>query len=127
MNISQKTRNLFWIALVACVLALSWIGLAQFYPETNTLRYLPDRVFRIVKILTGSDPIGSAVEPENVPVALIIVKILITLFLLRALLKIVESVFSEQYTQMRIACKTGQETRIEMISIGFNPCLRFDR
>ena len=107
MKISQKTRSLFWIALVVCVLALSWIGLAQFYPETNTLRYLPDRIFRIVKILTGSDPIGSAVEPENVPVALIIVKILITLFLLRALLKIVESVFHEQYTQLRIACKTG--------------------
>lgn len=105
MKISQKTRSLLWIMLVISVLVLSWIGLSQQYPETNTLRYLPDRIFRLVKILMGNDPLGSSVEPENIPIVLIVVKILITIILLRALLKMLEKVFHEQYTQMRIACK----------------------
>ena len=87
------------------MLVLSWVGLSQLYPETNTLRYLPDRIFRLVKILMGNDPALPKVEQADVPLALIVVKVLITIILLRALLKIVEKVFHEQYTHMRIACK----------------------
>lgn len=105
MKISPKAKSLFWIALVTSVLVLSWVGLSQLYPETNTLRYLPDRIFRLVKILMGNDPALPNVEQANMPLALIIVKVLITIILLRALLKIVEKVFHEQYTHMRIACK----------------------
>ena len=105
MKLSAKTKSLFWIAVVVAVVVLTWIGLSQYYPETNTLRYLPDRIFRLVKTLAGNDPMGSGVEPENLPIALIMAKILVTLILLRALLKIVEKVFHEQYTQFRAACK----------------------
>lgn len=105
MKISPKAKSLFWIALVTSVLVLSWVGLSQLYPETNTLRYLPDRIFRLVKILMGNDPALPNVEQANMPLALIIVKVLITIILLRALLKIVEKVFHKQYTHMRIACK----------------------
>ena len=50
MKISPKTKSLFWIVLVVSVLVLSWVGLSQLYPETSTLRYLPDRIFRLIKI-----------------------------------------------------------------------------
>ncbi len=107
MKLSAKSKSLFWGAVVVAVLVLTWVGLSQHYPETNTLRYLPDRIFRLVKTLAGNDPMGSGVEPENLPLALIAAKILVTLILLRALLKIVEKVFHEQYTLLRAAMKRG--------------------
>lgn len=105
MKTSQKIKSLFWIVLVISVLILSWVGLSQLYPETNTLRYLPDRIFRMIKILMGNDPSLPKVEPKDIPFVLIIVKILTTIILMRALLKIVEKVFHEQYTQLAIALK----------------------
>ena len=107
MKISPKTKSLFWIVLVVSVLVLSWVGLSQLYPETSTLRYLPDRIFRLIKILMGNDPVSPAVERADIPLALIIVKVLVIILLLRALFKIVEKVFHEQYTHLRIAYKKG--------------------
>ena len=107
MKISPKTKSLFWIVLVVSVLVLSWVGLSQLYPETSTLRYLPDRIFRLIKILMGNDPVSPAVERADIPLALIIVKVLVIILLLRALFKIVEKVFYEQYTHLRIAYKKG--------------------
>lgn len=101
---SQKLKSLFWIVVVLGILVLSWVGLGEMYPETNSLRYMPDRVFRLIKIATGNDPI-SPVEPPNVPLSLIIVKILVSLMLLRALFKLVQCVFFEQYTQLKASIK----------------------
>lgn len=105
MKISPKHKSLFWIVLVLAILVLSWIGLASYFPETSQWRYLPDRIFRMIKILMGNDPTLPRVEPPDVPMVLIVVKILVILLLLRAMLKVVENVFHEQYTQWRIAFK----------------------
>lgn len=107
MKISQKIKSLFWIALVLAVLVLTWIGLSLAYPETNTLRYLPDRLFRILKTVMGSDPLGGAPEPVDIPWQLIVVKILVIVLIARSLLKVVEKVFREQTTQLRAAFKSG--------------------
>lgn len=105
MKLSRKFKSLFWLLLVFSAALLTWIGLSQHYPETNTLRYLPDRLFRIVKTLTGNDPAGPSVEPLNIPLALIFAKLCVTLILLGALYKVVEKVFNEQYTLLRAMLK----------------------
>lgn len=105
MKPSPKTKSLLWLILIAATAVLTWTGLAQHYPETNTLRYLPDRLFRLVKTLTGADPLGSAVEPAAIPASLILAKLLVTLLLIGALYKIIEKVFHEQYTRLRVALK----------------------
>ena len=107
MKLSPKLKSLFWMAVVLAIPVLTWIGLSQHYPETNTLRYLPDRLFRLVKTVMGNDPLGSGVEPAALPWSLIAAKLLLTLVLLRTLLKVVEKVFHEQYAQLRALFKQG--------------------
>lgn len=109
---SPKLVSLFWIMVVVGILVLSWIGLSQYYPESNSLRYLPDRIYRMLKIVMGSDPV-LPLEPPDVPFALIVVKILVTLLLIRALFKVVQSVFLTQYSQLKAWCK-----RQHLIGIG---------
>ena len=75
MNLSRKSKGLIMLALFAAVAVLSWIGLSRLYPESNTLRYLPDRIYRIIKILMGTDPTSSGLEKPDTPWQLIIVKL----------------------------------------------------
>ncbi len=107
LPLSRKWRSYFWIALVLAIVILSWIGLSLVYPETSTLRYLPDRIFRILKILAGNDPLGSSVEPVGLTWQMIAVKILVIILLLRVVLKVILSVFSEQFTALRAGFKRG--------------------
>ena len=101
VNISPKYKGLFWIGVVLAIIVLSWIGLAQIYPEFNALQHLPERVYRIVKTLMGGEPTAGG-APQALPWMLLLVKILVTLMILRAMLKVVEKVFHEQYTQWRL-------------------------
>jgi len=67
MKLTRKQKGLFGIAFIGCLIILSWIGLSKLHPESNTLRYLPDRIYRIIKIVFGGDPIGAALEQEDIP------------------------------------------------------------
>ena len=101
MKFTRKQKGLFGIAFISCLIILSWIGLSKFYPTSDTLRYLPDRLFRIIKIVFGGDPIGSALEPEEMPWELIVAKVFTTIILLYGGFKIIQKIFSEQYTLLR--------------------------
>lgn len=101
MKFTRKQKGLFGIAFIGCLIILSWIGLSKLHPESNTLRYLPDRIYRIIKIVFGGDPIGVALEPEDMPWELIVAKIFTTLILLYGGFKIIQKIFSEQYTLLR--------------------------
>ncbi len=101
----RKWKSYFWIILVLGIVVFSWIGLSIIYPETNTLRYLPDRVYRIIKILSGFEPLGPSVEPQELAWQMIVVKILVIILLFRVLMKIVLAVFHEQFTALRVSFK----------------------
>lgn len=105
MQFNRKLVSLFWSVVVLAILVLTWIGLEKAYPDIAAIRYLPDRLFRLVKTLMGNDPLGSGLEAPAVPWELIVAKLLVTLVLIRGLMKIVGSVFRDNVTQLRAALK----------------------
>lgn len=105
MKIGRKAASLFWSAVVIAVAVLTWVGLEKAYPDIAQWRYLPDRLFRLVKTLTGNDPVGGGLEAPDVPWQLIVAKLLVTLVIVRGLMKLVGSVFRDNVTQMRLLFK----------------------
>ncbi|MBF5005320.1 NAD-binding protein [Diaphorobacter caeni] len=105
MKIGRKAVSLFWAAVVLAIVLLTWFGLAVAYPDIASVRYFPDRLFRLVKTVMGTDPLGSALESPDVPWQLIVAKLLVTLVLIRGLMKIVGSVFRDNVTQLRVMFK----------------------
>ena len=103
MNLSRKSKGLIMLALFAAVAVLSWIGLSRLYPESNTLRYLPDRIYRIIKILMGTDPTSSGLEKPDTPWQLIIVKLFSIYILALLVFKGLQKFFHEQWVLYRIA------------------------
>ena len=103
MNLSRKSKGLIMLALFAAVAVLSWIGLSRLYPESNTLRYLPDRIYRIIKILMGTDPTSSGLEKPDTPWQLIIVKLFSIYILALLVFKGLQKFFHEQWVLYSIA------------------------
>jgi len=98
MKLTRRQKGLFGIAFISCLIVLSWIGLSKLYPTSNTLRYLPDRIYRIIKIVFGGDPAGSDLERVDIPWELIIAKLFVIAILLYGGFKIIQKIFAEQYT-----------------------------
>lgn len=115
MNLTRRQKGLLGIAFVCFLIIISWIGLSKFFPESNSFRYLPDRIYRIIKIVFGGDPSGSGLETENVPLELIIAKICAIGILLFGAYKIIQKVFSEQFNLMKASFKKNH-----LISIGIS-------
>ncbi|QNP47236.1 NAD-binding protein [Diaphorobacter aerolatus] len=105
MKLGRKFTSLFWAAVVVAIIVLTWFGLVRAYPEIGSVRYFPDRLFRLVKTVMGSDPSGTALESPDVPWQLIIAKLLVTLVLIRGLMKLVGGVFRDNVTQLRVMLK----------------------
>ncbi|WP_313515471.1 NAD-binding protein [Sphingobacterium sp.] len=115
MNLTRRQKGLLGIAFVCFLIILSWIGLSKFFPESNSLRYLPDRIYRIIKIVFGGDPSGSGLEAENVPWELILAKICAIGILLFGAYKIIQKVFSEQFNLLKASFKQNH-----VISVGIS-------
>lgn len=105
MKLSRRQKGIGIILFFILVIILSWTGLSLMYPQSNALRYLPDRIYRIIKILLGGDPSASGLEPDNVPWQLIVVKVFSVLILIVGVYKIIEKLFYEQFTLFRTALK----------------------
>ena len=105
MRLSRKLTSLIWTTVVVAILALTWVGLARTYPEIDSARYLPDRVFRLLKTLMGNDPLGGGLEARDLAWQLIAAKVLVCVLLVRALVKLVSSVFSEHVQNLRVWLK----------------------
>ena len=115
MKITRRQKGLLGIAFVIFLIIISWIGLSKFYPESNSLRYLPDRIYRIIKIAFGSDPSGSGLEANNVPWELIVAKICTIGILIFGAYKIIQKIFSEQFKLLKASFKKDH-----VISVGIS-------
>ena len=120
MKFTRKQKGLFGIAFIGCLIILSWIGLSKFYPESDTPRYLPDRIYRIIKIVFGGDPIGPSLEPEDMPWELLAAKVLTTIILLYGGFKIIQKIFSEQYTLLRASFRRNHHVVVGVSTKGRN-------
>src|SRR5690606_16845406 len=120
MKFTRKQKGLFGIAFIGCLIILSWIGLSKFYPESDTLRYLPDRVYRIIKIVFGGDPIGPSLEPADMPWELLAAKVFTTIILLYGGFKIIQKIFSEQYTLLRASFRQNHHIVVGVSAKGRN-------
>ncbi|MGN5954264.1 NAD-binding protein [Sphingobacterium lactis] len=112
MKFTRRQKGLFGIVFIACLILLSWIGLSKLYPESNTLRYLPDRIYRIIKIVFGGDPSSTSLEQEDVPWELILAKVFAIGILLFGAFKIIQKVFSEQYNLLVASFKNKHTVTI---------------
>ena len=105
MKLTRRQKGLLGILFIIAMIILSWIGLAKYFPESNVLRYIPDRIYRIIKIVFGGDPSASSLEPDHVPWELILVKIGSIFILLFGAYKIIQKVFSEQLNLLKASFK----------------------
>ena len=105
MKLGRKIVSLFWAGVVLAIMVLTWFGLEKAYPDIASMRYFPDRLFRLVKTVMGNDPLGSGLETVEVPWQLIVAKLLVTLVLIRGLMKLVGAVFRDNVTQLRVMLK----------------------
>jgi len=115
MKITRRQKGLLGIAFICFLIIISWIGLSKFFPESNSLRYLPDRIYRIIKIVFGSDPSGSSLEANNVPWELIVAKICAIVILIFGAYKIIQKIFSEQFNLLKASFKKDH-----VVSIGIS-------
>ena len=115
MKLNRRQKGIFGIIFIVALIILSWIGLSKLYPESNTFRYLPDRIYRIIKIVFGSDPSATSLEDANIPWELIVAKIFTIFILLFGAFKIIQKIFSEQYTLLMASFKQNH-----LISIGIS-------
>lgn len=104
---SRRAKGITGVIVTVATIVLSWIGLGILFPKIKQSAYLPDRIFKVIKIVTGSDPSGSTPQPDDTPWQLIVVKILVVIILITAIYKIVQKVFYEQYTQLKIMWLKG--------------------
>ena len=112
MKLNRRQKGIIGILFIIIMITLSWIGLSKLFPESNTLRYIPDRIYRIIKIVLGSDPSSSSLEKEDVPLELIIVKIGCVIILLIGTYKIVQKAFYEQYILLKASFKKNHSISI---------------
>lgn len=115
MKLTRRQKGLLGILFVVVLLVLSWIGLSKMFPESNTLRYLPDRIYRLIKIVFGSDPSGTGLEQQDVPWELIVAKIGTIGILIFGAYKIIQKVFSEQINLLKASVKKNH-----VISVGIS-------
>lgn len=115
MKLNRRQKGILGILFIQILIGLSWVGLSKMYPESNTLRYLPDRIYRIIKIAFGGDPSASSLESADVPWELILAKVFTICILLFGAFKIVQKVFFEQYTLLMASFKKNH-----YISVGLS-------
>ena len=106
-KISRRLKGVGAIIVVIATVILSWIGLGIFMPEISQTENLPHRIYRVVKIAMGGDPTEGAEPAKNVPWQLMLVKILVVIILIITVFKIIQKVFYEQYTTLRMLLKRG--------------------
>ena len=105
MKLGRTFVSLWWTVVVVAILVLTWIGLERTYPDIASARYLPDRVFRMIKTLMGNDPLGGSLEAQELAWQLIAAKLLVCVLLVRSLMKLVGSVFHQHVQTMRVWLK----------------------
>lgn len=115
MKLSRRTKSILVMLGGLAVIVLTWSGLGQHYPQINEWLYLPERLYRTLRTLMGSDPVSSSLPPENLPWQLTLVKIVVTLALLAGMYRIAQKLFVEYYTQFRLLFKRNQ-----ILVIGIN-------
>ncbi len=102
MKLSRQTKSILLLIGAVVVIVLTWTGLGQIYPRINEWFYLPEKLYRTLRTLMGSDPVASSLPPENLPWQLTFVKIAVTLALLAGMYRIAQRLFVEYYTQFRM-------------------------
>lgn len=107
LKISRRAKGIAAIIVVIATTILAWIGLGIYVPEINRTENLPHRIYRVVKIAMGGDPTADATPAKGVPWQLLIVKILVVVILIFTVFKIIQKVFYEQYTALRLLFKRG--------------------
>jgi len=115
MKLTRRQKGLLGILFIVFLIIISWVGLSKFFPESNTLRYLPDRIYRIIKIVFGGDPTASGLEDNDVPWELIVAKICTIGILIFGAFKIIQKVFSEQLNLLKASFKKDH-----VISVGIS-------
>ena len=115
MKLSRRTKSILVILGGLAVIVLTWSGLGKHYPQINEWLYLPERLYRTLRTLMGSDPVASSLPPENLPWQLTLVKIVVTVALLAGMYRIAQKLFVEYYTQFRLLFKRNQ-----ILVIGIN-------
>lgn len=115
MKLSRRTKSILVMIGGLAVIVLTWNGLGQHYPQINEWLYLPERLYRTLRTLMGSDPVSSSLPPENLPWQLTLVKIVVTLALLAGMYRIAQKLFVEYYTQFRLLFRRNQ-----ILVIGIN-------
>ena len=63
MKLSRRTKSILVILGGLAVIVLTWNGLGQHYPQINEWLYLPERLYRTLRTLMGSDPVSSSLPP----------------------------------------------------------------
>ena len=108
MKLSRRTKSILALLGGVAVIVLTWTGLGQHYPQINEWLYLPEKLYRTLRTLMGSDPVSSSLPPENLPWQLTFVKIVVTVVLLAGMAKIAQRLFVDYYTQFRLLFKHNQ-------------------
>lgn len=108
MIISRRAKSILVLLGGLAVIVLTWTGLGQHYPQINEWLYMPERLYRTLRTLMGSDPVSSSLPPENLPWQLTLVKIVVTLALLAGMYRIAQKLFVEYYTQVKLLFRRNQ-------------------
>lgn len=102
MQISKRVKGITGVLVLAATLILGWIGLGIMFPDIRLLEFLPDRIYKVVKIAMGTDPTGMLMQPDDIPWQLLVTKILVVFILLATFLKLIQKLFYDQYVQLRL-------------------------
>lgn len=115
MKLSRQTKSILILIGAVIVIALTWSGLGEHYPRINEWLYLPERLYRTLRTLMGSDPVASSLPPADLPWQLTFVKIAVTVALLAGMYRIAKRLFVEYYTQFRMLFR-----RNHVLVVGIN-------
>lgn len=102
---SPRIKSILALILTLILLLCSWVGLGIYRPESNTLFNLPEKLLRTIKATMGNDPAAASFPGKDLPWQLVVAKVLASVVLLVGLFKVVEQVFFEHYTQIRLLLK----------------------
>lgn len=102
---SPRIKSILALILTLTLLLCSWVGLGIYRPESNSLFNLPEKLLRTIKATMGNDPAAASFPGRDLPWQLIVAKVLASVVLLVGLFKVVEQVFFEHYTQIRLLFK----------------------
>lgn len=108
MKLSHRAKSILVLVGGLAVIVLTWTGLGRHYPQINEWLYLPEKLYRTLRTLMGSDPVSSSLPPENLPWQLTFVKIVVTLALLAGMVRIAQKLFVDYYTQFRLLFRRNQ-------------------